>query len=240
MPTHDYQYFTIDSVTGVIRTTQIFDREIAEQAHLLIDVKATDKGSPQRSDTTFVDIEVIDDNDMAPVFETTDYSLEVEEDVPLGEVLYFFTVKDNDVALNSIVNFFISEGNQDQAFEVITKFKPNGGELIVEDKLDFEATKTYRLKIIATDGRSASQTANVNIKVRNIFLFKQLKGEQYVVALSLVVLQARFLLRAVITENEYEEFLNPSYSQTNKVSDGKGFIRNIILKKQTFRVRPLS
>ena len=180
MPTHDYQYFTIDSVTGVIRTTQIFDREIAEQAHLLIDVKATDKGSPQRSDTTFVDIEVIDDNDMAPVFETTDYSLEVDEDVPLGEVLYFFTVKDNDVALNSIVNFFISEGNQDQAFDVITKFKPNGGELIVEDKLDFEATKTYRLKIIASDGRSASQTANVNIKVRNIFLFKQWKGEQYV------------------------------------------------------------
>ena len=180
MPTHDYQYFTIDSVTGVIRTTQIFDREIAEQAHLLIDVKATDKGSPQRSDTTFVDIEVIDDNDMAPVFETTDYSLEVDEDVPLGEVLYFFTVKDNDVALNSIVNFFISEGNQDQAFDVITKFKPNGGELIVEDKLDFETTKTYRLKIIASDGRSASQTANVNIKVRNIFLFKQWKGEQYV------------------------------------------------------------
>ena len=180
MPTHDYQYFTIDSVTGVIRTTQIFDREIAEQAHLLIDVKATDKGSPQRSDTTFVDIEVIDDNDMAPVFETTDYSLEVDEDVPLGEVLYFFTVKDIDVALNSIVNFFISEGNQDQAFDVITKFKPNGGELIVEDKLDFEATKAYRLKIIASDGRSASQTANVNIKVRNIFLFKQWKGEQYV------------------------------------------------------------
>ena len=180
MPTHDYQYFTIDSVTGVIRTTQIFDREIAEQAHLLIDVKATDKGSPQRSDTTFVDIEVIDDNDMAPVFETTDYSLEVDEDVPLGEVLYFFTVKDIDVALNSIVNFFISEGNQDQAFDVITKFKPNGGELIVEDKLDFETTKTYRLKIIASDGRSASQTANVNIKVRNIFLFKQWKGEQYV------------------------------------------------------------
>ena len=131
---------------------------------------------------------------MAPVFETTDYSLEVDEDVPLGEVLYFFTVKDNDVALNSIVNFFISEGNQDQAFDVITKFKPNGGELIVEDKLDFEATKAYRLKIIASDGRSASQAANVNIKVRNIFLFKQWKGEQYVVALSLAVLQARFFI----------------------------------------------
>ena len=77
---------------------------------------------------------------------------------------------------------------------MITKFKPNGGELIVEDKLDFEATKGYRLKIIASDGRSASQTANVNIKVRNIFLFKQLKGEQYAVALSLDVLQAKFFI----------------------------------------------
>ena len=118
---------------------------------------------------TFVDIEVVDDNDMGPTFEPTAYSLTINEDVPLGEVLHFFTVKDNDIGLNIQANFFISEGNQAQTFEVITKLSPNGGELIVGDKLDYETTKEYTLKIMATDGRSVSQPAIVSIKVRRVF-----------------------------------------------------------------------
>ena len=166
VPVKDYQYFTIDSKTGVIRTAEIFDREIAEQKHFLVVVEAKDNGNPQLNSKSFVDIEVVDDNDNGPSFEPTEYSLTVDEDVPLGEVIYFFTVQDNDVGLNTRVNFFISEGNQGQAFDVITKISPNGGELVVEDKLDYETTKEYTLRIIATDGRSSSQAATVSIKVR--------------------------------------------------------------------------
>ena len=118
------------------------------------------------SSMTYVNIIVVDDNDMGPSFEPTEYSLTVDEDTPLGTVIYFFTVKDNDVGLNTKVNFFISEGNQAHAFDVIHKVSPSGGELVVEDKLDYEITKEYTLKMIASDGRSASQPATVNIKVR--------------------------------------------------------------------------
>ena len=116
--------------------------------------------------STFVDIEVVDDNDVGPRFEPTEYSLAVNEDVPLGEVLHFFTVTDGDIGLNTRVNFFISEGNQGHAFTVINKISPIGGEIITENRLDYETTKEYTLTVMATDGRSISQPATVSIKVR--------------------------------------------------------------------------
>ena len=166
VPVKDFKYFTIDSNTGVISTAETFDREIADQAHFLIDVEASDKGSPPLSSKTFVHIQVVDDNDMGPIFESKEYFLTVNEDEPLGSVIHFFTVKDSDVGPNTIVTFFISEGNQAGAFSMKNKFSPNGGELIIEEKLDYERTNEYSLKVIATDDRSTSQPAVVSIKVR--------------------------------------------------------------------------
>lgn len=161
----DDRLFTIDSVTGVIRTADTFDREVPEQQNFLLKVKASDKGNPPLSSQTFVKIQVVDDNDKEPIFGPTYYDVTVNEDVPLGEVLLSFTVKDDDIGQNTITNFFISKGNQGQVFEVINKISSNHGELIVEGSLDYETTSEYTLTIVATDGRSASQPATVSIKV---------------------------------------------------------------------------
>ena len=162
----DDRLFTIDSVTGVIRTADTFDREVPEQQNFLLTVKASDKGNPPLSSRTFVKIQVVDDNDKEPIFsERTYYDVTVNEDVPIGEVLQSFTVKDGDIGQNTMVNFFISKGNQGQVFEVINKISSNRGELIVEENLDYERNSQYTLTIVATDGRSASQPATVSIKV---------------------------------------------------------------------------
>lgn len=142
---------------------------MAEQAHFLIDVQASDKGSPPLSSKTFVRIEVVDDNDMGPTFEPTEYFLTVGEDEPLGSVIYFFTVKDSDVGPNTRTSFFISEGNPNGTFSMRNKLSPNGGELILEENLDYETTKEYSLKMIASDDRSTSQPIDVSIKVRRNF-----------------------------------------------------------------------
>lgn len=142
---------------------------MAEQAHFLIDVQASDKGSPPLSSKTFVRIEVVDDNDMGPTFEPTGYFLTVGEDEPLGSVIYFFTVKDSDVGPNTRASFFISEGNSNGTFSMRNKLSPNGGELILEENLDYETTKEYSLKMIASDDRSTSQPIDVSIKVRRNF-----------------------------------------------------------------------
>lgn len=155
-------YFTIDRDTGVIRTTQGFDREAAIQNVFSITCMARNKGDRPLERKVSVDIIVVDDNDNGPVFDPTEYSLTVNEDAPLGKVIHVFTAKDNDIGANAKVYFYISDGNEARAF-----FLRSGGELVVDDKLDFETTKEYKLKIISTDGRKTTQPpATVTIKVR--------------------------------------------------------------------------
>ena len=148
-------------------------------------MKATDKGDPPLSSRTYVTIIVVDDNDMEPTFKSGDYSLTVNEDVPVGEVIHIFTAEDGDVGYNTIVNFFISSGNVGQAFDVVNKVSPNRGELVVENSLDYERTREYSLVVTATDGRSASQSKTVSIQVLmrfrlryNLSFSKLLKGRK--------------------------------------------------------------
>ena len=162
---NDHRYFTIDANSGVISSAQTFDRENPGQQSFLLIVKATDKGNPPLSSRISVRIVVVDDNDMEPKFQSRDISLTVNEDVPVGEVIHLFTAEDGDVGYNTIVNFFISNGNTGQAFDVINKVSPNRGELVVENSLDYEATREYTLTVVATDGRSSSQAITVSIKV---------------------------------------------------------------------------
>lgn len=158
-------YFTIDSSTGIITTTQTIDREVGGGV-FEIDCEARDKGIPPGNNKASVIITVVDDNDNGPVFAPTEYSLTVNEDAPLGKVLHDFTAKDNDEGVNAKLHFFISDGNQARAFRLRT-----GGELVVDDKLDYETTKEYKLEIIATDGRQTTQPpATVTIKVRKFTL----------------------------------------------------------------------
>lgn len=155
-------YFTIDRDTGVIRTTQPFDRELASQEVFAITCVARNKGSKPLERRVAVDIIVVDDNDNAPVFDPIEYSLSVSEDARLGKDVYDFTVKDSDFGVNAKAEFYISDGNQAHAFHLNT-----GGKLVVDNKLDYETTKEYKLKIIATDGRTTSQPpASVTITVR--------------------------------------------------------------------------
>lgn len=158
------ELFTIDRDTGVIRTTRRFDREAANQKVLSITCMARNKGSRLLERKVSVDIIVVDDNDNGPIFDPTEYSLTVKEDAPMGKVIHVFTAKDSDIGSNAKVYFYISDGNEARAF-----FLRSGGELVVDDKLDFETTKEYKLKIISTDGRKTTQPpATVTIKVREI------------------------------------------------------------------------
>lgn len=162
----DGKYFSIDSTTGVITTKETFDRELASQKHFTVIIGATDGGN--KLGRSYADIEVVDDNDVGPVFAPTQYSLSVKEDAPLGEIVHVFTAKDIDVGLNSLVKFYISSsGERGHAFHMKTiSYPQNVGQLIVDGKLDYETNKVYNLQVISTDGRATSQPpASVTIEV---------------------------------------------------------------------------
>lgn len=74
--------FHLYSSTGALSTSRSLDREM--QAEYILEVVATDHGSPTLSSTVIVEVKVLDVNDNSPVFSSTSYSVDVSEDVAEG------------------------------------------------------------------------------------------------------------------------------------------------------------
>ena len=80
--------FTIDSTTGLLTTTAVFNLE-SFRRDLTISVRASDDGDPQLSSTTLVTIVVTDISEFPPTFSQDDFVGEVYEDAILGNVVVF-------------------------------------------------------------------------------------------------------------------------------------------------------
>ncbi|KAK9730963.1 Cadherin domain [Popillia japonica] len=83
--TDGYGIFSIDPVTGVIRTRMILDHE--ERTIYRLAVAATDNGNPPRQTVRTLRVEVLDLNDNRPTFTSSSLIFRVREDVPIGFIV---------------------------------------------------------------------------------------------------------------------------------------------------------
>ncbi|XP_062963422.1 protocadherin-23 isoform X2 [Cynocephalus volans] len=135
--------FQIDALSGVITTTAIMDYELASSYSLI--VQATDKGTPRLSDTTMIEIQVIDINDNAPAFLPSE-AVEIAENSLPGVIVTRVSV--HDVDLNSAFIFsFTKESNSGTKFAI----DQNTGVIVLVKTLDFEETTEYELLIQISD-----------------------------------------------------------------------------------------
>lgn len=91
-PNNDY--FAINRSTGVIRTARGLDREVIPV--FVFFVVAFNEGNILLNDTATVTIEVADINDNPPVFNQTSYSVDVSENVAIGDVVLTVLATDSD------------------------------------------------------------------------------------------------------------------------------------------------
>uniref|UniRef100_W5MDB1 Protocadherin-8 n=2 Tax=Lepisosteus oculatus TaxID=7918 RepID=W5MDB1_LEPOC len=124
------------------------DRE-AQSSHIL-ELVATDGGNPPRSGVTRINIKVKDFNDNSPVFDQNNFSVELQEDAPVGFLLLDLNAVDPDEGLNGEVVYGF--GNQ-VSVEIRQLFKVDrkSGRLTLESPIDFETKKTYELDVQASD-----------------------------------------------------------------------------------------
>lgn len=111
--------FLIDPLTGVIRPNISFDRE--QQGSYTFQVKAVDKGNPQRSSTAKVTINVVDVNDNRPVFvkPSTNFSYDlVKTSTSPGSVVTKVFAVDNDTGMNAELHYSIVGGNSRGLFSI--------------------------------------------------------------------------------------------------------------------------
>ncbi|KAM9795543.1 protocadherin alpha-3-like [Neosynchiropus ocellatus] len=151
--------FEIDSQTGVIKTKGVIDFE--ERKAFEIRVEASDKGQPPMSAHCKVLVEVIDENDNAPVITITSMHSSVPEDAAVGTLVALVSVVDKDGGENGEVKIDI---NSKGPFKLEPNYK-NYYSLLLDGGLDREVAAVYNVALVASDMGSPPLSSSSSLTV---------------------------------------------------------------------------
>ncbi|KAF7240453.1 Protocadherin gamma-C3 [Varanus komodoensis] len=136
------------------------DRE--RQRELRLALTALDGGSPPRSATLQVLVDVLDANDNSPVFNQSVYRARVREDVPPRTPLARPSASDLDEGANGEVEYAFSSHTPAQLRQLFA-LDPATGELSLQGALDFEEARFYEVYIQAKDKGSNPAVAHCKV-----------------------------------------------------------------------------
>lgn len=152
--------FKIDPDTGAITTQMEIDYE--DQASYTLAINARDNGIPQKSDTTYVEIIVLDANDNTPHFLREIYQGTVFEDAPVYTSVLQISASDRDSGSNGRVGYTFNGGDDGDGDFII---EPFSGIIRTARKLDREYVPAYNLKAFAVDRGAQPLKAAVPIHI---------------------------------------------------------------------------
>ena len=127
-------------------------------------VTAADRGTPSLFNSTLVLVNIIDVNDEAPTFNTTDVGVvRISEYTPIGENVANFTAVDLE---GSVITYSLTT---DIGMEGDFRVDSATGGIFVNRSLDYERVSEYTLTLMAVDsptsGQGAQRTGVVSIPV---------------------------------------------------------------------------
>lgn len=110
-------------------------------------------------------ITILDENDNSPEFDiTSDTSVNILENTPLGRRVAVVLARDRDASLNGLVNFTLVAGNMEDVFKIKT-VNHTYGEVYVNAPLDRESVDRYLLKVRATDNGSPARFTDHSLTI---------------------------------------------------------------------------
>ena len=137
------------------------DREEQQEMQLLL--TALDGGSPQRSGTLTIDVNVLDANDNAPVFSQAVYEASLPENSPLKTHVITVSATDADEGVNGGITYEFSQISDDS--RNLFSLDQSTGEITVIGDVDFEEENKYDMFVEAKDGYGLSSDAKVTISI---------------------------------------------------------------------------
>ncbi|XP_018320915.1 protein dachsous [Agrilus planipennis] len=164
-----YGIFTIDQLTGVIRTRMVLDHE--EKTIYRIDIAASDNGNPPKQTIRMLRVEVLDLNDNRPTFTSSSLVFQVKEDVRIGFIVGSVAPSESLESENVIpessgghVMYTLNSLTSDQtdAFDI----DRSTGSLIVAKQLDREVQSEYKLEVRALDTSAINNPQSSAVTVR--------------------------------------------------------------------------
>ncbi|CAG2161702.1 unnamed protein product [Oppiella nova] len=157
--------FQMDSLNGEVSVIAPLDYETSHSYRLVL--RAQDAGSPPRSNTTQLLINVLDKNDNEPKFYTSLFQETVLENSPIGSNIVRVQAYDADDGNNSAITYLIRNANIP---EMPIAIDNQTGWVLTTRELDWEEASLYEFVVVAQDNGSPplSATANVIIRVQDL------------------------------------------------------------------------
>ncbi|XP_053542601.1 protocadherin alpha-2 [Ictalurus punctatus] len=144
------EYFSLDmqsdSVELVLQKSLDRERESVIQFVLA----AVDGGTPSRSGTMQIIINVLDINDNSPVFTKPLYKVSVHENAGVGTKILTVSATDADEGNNGEVSYSIISDSRNSALDLIS-INPVSGDITVKGNIDYEENPAIELRIQAQD-----------------------------------------------------------------------------------------
>ncbi|XP_063166591.1 protocadherin-23 [Candoia aspera] len=140
--------FEIDNATGDLFLSKELDFEAI--SHYFFRVLVNDYlNSPPQNETVFLSIDVEDQNDHSPSFQNDFIVIGIEENVPIGTLVYTFSARDGDGSfLNRNLQYSIHRNDfTENPFFI----HPTYGTLITAVSLDRERSQFFVLTVLASD-----------------------------------------------------------------------------------------
>ncbi|XP_053501658.1 protocadherin alpha-2-like [Ictalurus furcatus] len=144
------EYFSLDmqSDSAELVLQKSLDRERESVIKLVL--TAVDGGTPPRSGTMQIVINVLDINDNSPVFTKPLYKVKVHENVAVGIKILMVSAEDADEGVNGEVSYLIIGDEENSAIDLFSINRVSG-DITVEANIDYEEHPAVELRIQAQD-----------------------------------------------------------------------------------------
>ncbi|XP_041800737.1 protocadherin alpha-5-like [Chelmon rostratus] len=161
------EYFSLavhkgESVSAELVLQKSLDRE--KQALIKLTLTAVDGGTPLKSGTSEIIINVLDNNDNIPAFTKTLYKASITENAPLGSTVATVTATDADEGTNKDIVYFLNSKDQDNVLNIFD-IDSETGIITVRGKIDFETNPAFEIRVQAADKGQPPLTAQCKVLV---------------------------------------------------------------------------
>lgn len=151
--------FSVDPNNGKVLLRNLLDREAVSQYSLVI--VAVDAGSPTKTGSLTLHIEVMDANDNTPYFIGEPYSVSLGRADTVGTYLATINGNDTDIAENALIEYFIVSGDTSDTFYL----NKDTGRVTTITSL-VSSPDVYSLVVHAIDKGVPKRTSTTTLTVR--------------------------------------------------------------------------
>ncbi|XP_047210199.1 protocadherin alpha-3-like [Girardinichthys multiradiatus] len=151
-----------DSVSAELVLQKALDRE--KKPVITMTLTALDGGTPPKSGTSQIIVNVLDNNDNIPIFSESLYKTKIAENAPLGTTVIAVSATDADEGLNGEIIYSLRSKDQDRILDMFV-IEPQTGIIKVKGNIDFEERKAFEIRVEASDKGQPPMSAHSKVLV---------------------------------------------------------------------------